>query len=93
MEFEKAYMRNIISPFEYDVFYYNKFILHFKILASKLKDTVSSINKFTILPSHFHEKTTMKEGIGSFFMMSAAYEFDLESSYNSFMTSLPNDAT
>ncbi|CAL0334385.1 unnamed protein product [Lupinus luteus] len=85
MEFEKAYyVRNIVSPFEYDEFYYNKFIVHFKILASTLKDIVPSIehfadtynmvavdhvhlfgslNKFTILPSHFHDKTRMKEGI------------------------------
>ncbi|KAF1895283.1 hypothetical protein Lal_00043929 [Lupinus albus] len=66
MEFEKTYVRNIISPFEYDEFYCNNFIVHFKTLASTVnKDVVPSIEHFAetykmVAVDHFHP---LKEGI------------------------------
>jgi len=42
---EKAYIRDIISPSEYEI-ECQKLIAHFKTLASSLKDTVPSIERF-----------------------------------------------
>ncbi|XP_038886237.1 vacuolar protein sorting-associated protein 28 homolog 2-like isoform X4 [Benincasa hispida] len=64
-----------------------------------LSDLSASLNKLTILPPDFEGKTKMKEWLGRLSKMDAADElteqqarqlhFDLESSYNSFMATLP----
>ncbi|KAE9595013.1 putative vacuolar protein sorting-associated, VPS28 [Lupinus albus] len=64
MNFEKAYVRYIISPNGYDEFYCNNFILHFNTMDHVhplFTDLFGSLNKFTILPPHFEGKTKMKE--------------------------------
>ncbi|XP_030543513.1 vacuolar protein sorting-associated protein 28 homolog 2-like [Rhodamnia argentea] len=68
-----------------------------------LSDLFASLNKLTILPPDFEGKTKMKEWISRLSKMGAADElteqqarqlhFDLESSYNSFMSALPNSGT
>ncbi|KAL7602546.1 vacuolar protein sorting-associated protein 28 homolog 1 [Lactuca sativa] len=68
-----------------------------------LSDLLGSLNKMSILPPDFEGKTKMKEWIGRLAKMGAADElteqqsrqlqFDLDSSYNSFMAALPTDGT
>lgn len=68
-----------------------------------LSDLFSSLNKLTILPSNFEGKTKMKEWIARLSKMGAAEEltqqharqlnFDLDSSYNSFLEALPSAGT
>lgn len=68
-----------------------------------LSDILNSLNKLTFLPPDFMGKVKLKEWMGRLSKMGAADElteqqsrqlqFDLESSYNSFMAALPNAGT
>ncbi|CAK9187772.1 unnamed protein product [Ilex paraguariensis] len=68
-----------------------------------LSDLSGSLNKLLILPPDFEGQTKMREWIGRLSKMGAADElteqqarqlqFDLESSYNSFMAALPTAGT
>ncbi|KAG5561501.1 hypothetical protein RHGRI_004520 [Rhododendron griersonianum] len=68
-----------------------------------LSDLLSSLNKLAILPSDFEGKTKMKGWIAILSKMGAADELTkqqvrqlllyLESSYNSFMATLPSSGT
>ncbi|EXB51814.1 hypothetical protein L484_006387 [Morus notabilis] len=68
-----------------------------------LSDILNSLNKLSFLPPDFTGKVKLKEWMGRLSKMGAADElteqqsrqlqFDLESSYNSFMAALPNAGT